>query len=216
MSRGALRRFRYGWMASLALLVGLGAQAVEVTYGTDHGAFVLVAPDNPFGLPDESNPSVNFKMRFTFVQPTNAEDLLPGDPTTGKWNVPATAYVLANGVSVYFSGLASITLYANADDLGGTAANFQLGNLHLSFQNYLDALLFLDDDASHLQELGYNTSGGGASYVTVTSPQGATFNDLDRVDLISVKTVPESGGIAISFAAALFAFAATARRLRTV
>jgi hypothetical protein len=216
MSRGSFRRFRSGWMASLALLVGLVAYAdVNVTYGTNNGIFVAVAQDNPFGLPDESNPNVPYTMRFTFLQPTNAEDLQPGDPTVGQWNVPATAYVLANGVSVYFSGMAAVTLYANAPDGGGPVANFHLGNFHLSFQNYLNALSFPDDDASHLQELGYNTSGGGASYVTVNSPQGATFNDLDPVNLISAKTVPESGGLAMSLAAALVAFAAMARRLRT-
>jgi hypothetical protein len=149
--------------------------ATKVTYGGD-GNFVIIAPDNPFGAASDGDGDLDFDISFNFILPSDANDLLPADSDNAQWTT---------------SGNASITLYAQASGNGAIAAAFLFPGLSVSFASYNDELVFPDDGAEHLLELGAQNTPLSGSYVTVNSPLGGTYNDLNKIYLVSVETVPD-------------------------
>jgi hypothetical protein len=164
--------------------------ATKVTYGGD-GNFVIIAPDNPFGAASDGDGDLDFDISFNFILPSDANDLLPADSDNAQWTTSGNASITANGVTVNFAGPAIINLYAQASGNGAIAAAFLFPGLSVSFASYDDELVFPDDGAEHLLELGAQNTPLSGSYVTVNSPLGGTYNDLNKIYLVSVETVPD-------------------------
>jgi hypothetical protein len=207
--------FAIGFALSLFAAVETRAGNVKVTYAGS-GSFVSVAPDNPFGAtePDE----LGFDLSFSFILPTDAADQKPADPDKARWSTMADAFITANGVTVHFAGPAIVNLQANISGFGPIAAAFIFQGMAISFASFNDDMLFPDDHAEHLLELGTQDNPFSASYVDVHSPEGTTFNDLDRLYLISVEKIPDgnvpdaSSTLYLLTPAAILMFATRTRR----
>lgn len=162
--------------------------STKVTFGGD-GHFVVIAPDNPFGAASDGN--LYFDLSFSFILPSNADDLLPADPDNAQWTTSANASITANGVTINFAGPAIINLHAQVSGVGPIAAAFLFPGLSVSFASYDDELVFPDDGAEHLLELDAADNPLSGSYVTVNSPLGDTYNDLNKIYLVSVEKLPD-------------------------
>jgi hypothetical protein len=176
-------------LASLFTAAATNA-GTKVTYGGE-GNFVIIAPDNPFGAASGGDGDLNFDINFSFILPSDADDLLPADSNNAQWTTSANASITANGVTVNFAGPAIINLHAQVSGMGPIAAAFLFPGLSVSFASYDDELVFPDDGAEHLLELGAQDNPFSGSYVNVDSPLGSTYNDLNRLYLVSVETVPD-------------------------
>lgn len=189
-----IRGYRIGVALVAALLLAsieARAERLKLNFGGG-GDFVSLAVDNPFGAPAVPSPHLEYTMGFSFILPLDANDLRPEDPNIAQWTTPGTAFVTANGVTVYYGGDATIMLYAHAIGYSVPFASFSLPGLITSFISFNGAQAFPDDHAARLLELGPPHQPYMANYVDVHSPKGLTVNDLDQIKLLSVETVPDS------------------------
>lgn len=177
------------------------AEQIQATYRLG-GAFVHMDSDNPWGATNSKY--VNYQMLFTFMLPTS-EDRYATDTQMSEWSTAVEATITANGVSVDYSGLATVGLRTNYSSnpaaYDRTAWIRLPDSFFVTLTNDRPFAGFVDDSVDNLLHLNGNAYMGTAY----------GYNDLDRLSLVSVVSVPDSGATVLLLGLA-FAVLAGVRR----